>query len=105
MTRLQCADSFPEFCRIFIELRGPAVFRFLRSQVAFTRLGKKSVALDSVLRFERLEEDYKRLRERLDMPSSPLPQLNVGKTIPPLTRAHRNLVERLLPNEFEVFGY
>jgi len=104
-TRLQSAGSFVEFVHLFADHCGPARYPFLRSQVDFTRLGDDPIGVDSVLRFERLEADYRDLRERLGLPASLLPRLNASASKVPLSRSDRSVVEKLLPQEYEIFGY
>jgi hypothetical protein len=66
---------------------------------------------DAYIRYERLDEDYQSICERLDIPHQPLPRLRVGqrdRTVPYweyYDESSRDLIARAFDREIEYFDY
>lgn len=92
----------------YLQNRGLAA-HFLKRKGLFFENGRALDAdLDMVLRFERLNDDYRQLCERLGIPYEPLPQVNKSKRKRSVDYYDDELVELIAKHfrkEIEFFGY
>lgn len=81
----------------------------LKSQAEMLRLpGSDSIALDRLLRFETLAQDFAALAHHLDLPATALPRLNASRRSDPralYSESLRDLIGALYADDIATFGY
>jgi hypothetical protein len=107
---LERAGSFSEFITHCTDEIVDADGRkcIFRNQIDYLTDDRGALIVDFVGRFERLQEDFDKVCERLDRPSSELPHVNSsrhGDYVGYYTRELADMVERRYAHDIKQFGY